>query len=234
MRAMLVISLCWLASVASGQSLQLPDKVQIYEPIVVQHESGMRVQVLPWGTSVPSFLDERYVKRFDTHTVFAAPPGAYLVAVRGELAIVIIEGAGPTPPPGPTPPGPTPPGPQPPGPTPPPGPQPDVPADEFNNVGRFVRQQLASLSQEDRQRYQQQVRDAYLNTVATANKPTTTLITLNDVSNYLQMELNKVFASGRPEGWQKLGDALRTHLATVTVTRLEFPALCQAIAEGLK
>lgn len=232
MRAMLVISLCWLASLASGQSLQLPGKVQIYEPVVIEHDAGMRVQVLPWGTAVPSFLDERYVKRFDTHTVFAAPPGAYLVAVRGELAIVIIEGAGPTPPPGPQPPGPQPPGPTPP--TPPPGPQPDVPADEFANVGRFVRQQLSLLTQEDRQRYQQQVRDAYLNTVAAANKPTTTLITLNDVSNYLQMELNKVFSSGRPDGWQKLGDALRTHLANVTITRLEFPDLCQAIAEGLK
>lgn len=232
MRNALVISLCWLASFASGQSLQLPDKVQVYEPVVVEHEAGMRVQVLPWGTAVPSFLDERYVKRFDTHTVFAAPPGAYLVAVRGELAIVIIEGAGPTPPPGPTPPGPQPPGPTPP--TPPPGPSPDVPSDEFNNVGRFARTSLSLLSQEERQRYQQQVRTAYLNTVEAINKPTTTLITLNDVSNYLQMELNKVFPSGRPDGWKKWGDALKTHLSSVTVTRLEFPALCQAIAEGLK
>ena len=227
--AFLLVSAGWLA----GQDLKLPDRVGAYEPIVVEHEAGARVQVLPWGTSVPSFLDEKHIKRFADHTVFAAPPGAYLVAAKGELAIVIIEGSAPVPPgPGPQPPGPNPPGP---GPTPPtpPGPQPDVPTDEFNNIGQLANKTLSVLTQEERQRYLEPVRAAYEKTAAKM-ADTSAALTLNDGLNYLQMELGAAFPSGRTEGWRKWGQIVNDHVAKQQIDRQKFGPLCSAIAKGLR
>ncbi len=61
-------------------------------------------RVLLWGGDVPQFLSETRIKReWPNHTVFAAPPGAYVVFGDGGMAVVIIGGTPPTDPPPPPP-----------------------------------------------------------------------------------------------------------------------------------
>lgn len=136
------LTIALVALVAIGASsvfaLEVPSSATLYEPIVVKHESGTEVQILPWGTQLPQFLDAKFVKRFEDHTIFCAPAGAYLVSGDGELKIVIIQDAAPpVPPPGPNP-GPTPPDPGPTPPQPPPEPDNSIPSDRFDDLARRV------------------------------------------------------------------------------------------------
>lgn len=97
-----------------------------YQPIHIKHEPGVTVQVLPWGTSTPSFLAEIQIVRGDTYTVWCAKPGFYLLnSGTGHLRIVEIKGE-------------VEPEPDPDEPDEPdnPEPDPDIPEDEFDNVGR--------------------------------------------------------------------------------------------------
>lgn len=142
---MLIFLVLSLSPSLAYAQLDVQPKAKLYEPIVVTHDSGVQIQVLPWGTALPEFLDERFVRRFDTHTVWGGPPGAYLVTGMGDLKIVLIEGTAPTPTPGPTPtptPGPTPV----PGPTPPP----NVPDGKWG-VGPWIYSQVVALDPTSKQ-----------------------------------------------------------------------------------
>lgn len=136
-----MLSLVSLSPLAA-QGLEVQPSAKMFEPIVVTHETGTTIQILPWGTVLPKFLDEKNIKRFEDHTVWCAPPGAYLVNGGGDLKIVIIEGNVPTPPE----PGPLPPGPNPPPPPPGPGPSPKVPEDRFDNLGRRIDEAAAKAN----------------------------------------------------------------------------------------
>lgn len=94
-----------------------------YVPIDVSHEAGAIVQVIPWGTKVPSMLDAAHFKRpTEEVTIFCAPPGYYMLASSGQIRFLQIKGKAPEPDPGPDP------DPDPePGPDPEPEPDPDVP-----------------------------------------------------------------------------------------------------------
>lgn len=79
-----------------------------YQPIVVNHPNGATVQVLPWGSDVPSFLPSKFiVSATPAKTVWCGPPGYYLLNAAGILKIVQIKGeVGPNPPDPPDPPDP--------------------------------------------------------------------------------------------------------------------------------
>jgi len=124
----LLVVLCLSSAVFA---IDVQSTANPYEPIVVQHETGTKIQILPWGTKVPEFLDQKHIKIFESHTVFCAPPGSYLVSGDGDLKIVIIQGKTPTPPddedeeedetPDPD-----------------PEPTPNVPTDRFDNLGQRI------------------------------------------------------------------------------------------------
>ena len=209
-------------------SIEVPQKVNLYEPVVIQHNEGSKVQILPWGTPTPQFLDESLIKRFKDHTVFGAPAGAYLVSGDGELAIVIIEGKN------------TPPTPPTPNPTPNPNPNPpdardcsNVLEDRFGNIGKLACQSLVLVTQEDNQRYRQLVREAYLKTAEAMKDPSSGVISLDDGTKYLSDQLNNVFPNG-PQSWSKWADKMNSHMKTQTITRIDFGPMCVSIAEGLK
>lgn len=214
--------------------IDVPPKVSLYEPVVITHTEGAKIQILPWGTATPQFLDESRIKRFKDHTVFGAPAGAYLVSGDGQIAIVIIEGVGPKPP-GPLPPDPNPPGPDP-GPNPP---QPDgrdcskVPEDRFGNIGKLACQSMSLVSQEDSQRYTPLVREAYLKTAEAMKNPSSGVLSLDDGTKFLADRLKEVFPAG-PQSWSKWAEKMNAHIKTQTITRIDFGPMCASIAEGLK
>lgn len=86
-------------------SAQVPFEYGEYTPIKVEHQVGVKVQILPWGTEFPSSLPERHFLRNADYTIWCAPPGQYAVNVgTDEWRLVdIVEGPGsnPKPPPGP-------------------------------------------------------------------------------------------------------------------------------------
>lgn len=211
--------------------IEVPQKVNLYEPVVIKHNEGSKVQVLPWGTPTPQFLDESLIKRFKDHTVFGAPAGAYLVSGDGELAIVIIEGKTPIP---------VPPNPNPPNPEPNPNPTPpevrdcsSVPTDRFGNIGKLACQSLSVVSQEDNQRYRLLVRDAYIKTAEAMKNPSSGVLSLDDGTKYLSTQLNSIFPDG-PQSWSKWAEKMNAHMKTQTITRIDFGPMCVSIAEGLK
>lgn len=83
------------------------------QPIRINHPAGAKVQAIYVAGGVWSYLAEGHFQRFDTHTVFAAPPGDYLITTGDSRILKVVDGGGPqpNPPPGP-------------GPEPPPGPEP--------------------------------------------------------------------------------------------------------------
>lgn len=229
---LLVIGVVLASLMPRAEALDAPAEVKIYEPVLVTHESGTKVQILPWGTAVPSYLDERHIIRSEAQTVFAAPPGAYLVVGDGALAIVLVQGGGPAPP-GPNPgPGPTPP--PGPGPDPDPAPSPDeVPGDDFGNVGRLARSTLSVVNQEDRQRYQPKIKETYEKVAKVIRDPRNGVLTLNEAQDLLQREFRKVF-EGSPRGtWDEWARVLNEHSRAQEITRLRFADYLDAIARGL-
>lgn len=210
-------------------ALDVPQLVKQYEPVVIKHESGSEVQILPWGTPLPAFVDESFVKRFDGLTIFGGPPGSYLVSGDGKLAIVVIQPDGPLPiPPGPEPaPGP--------GPTPPPDTSCDsVPTDAFNNVGKLACRLSNKISQQERDKYRGLVRQAYLNTASAMRQPSQSgLLTLNDAQRYLSAQLTKVF-DGNSTGFDQWGASINDHIRSLQIDRSNFDDLCDAIARGLQ
>lgn len=224
----------WMAGAAIA--LDAPKEVGIYEPVLVKHAEGASVQILPWGTQVPSYLPEQHIKRFETHTVFCAKPGAYLVVGDGDLAIVLIKGESPGPGPGPNPgPGPEPePGPEPnPGPEPEPGPDPDIPPDEFGNVGRIARQALKEVSAQDRSRYQAKIKETYARIGKVLRDPRNGVLSLNDARRYTQEQFELVFAGANKGTWEAWAKRMNEHAANVSFTRRNYAGFCDAIAAGL-
>lgn len=216
----------WLLLITPIFGLDVPSEVKEYEPVLVKHEAGTKIQVLPWGTPVPQFLDEKNLARFDDHTVFCAPPGSYLVSGDGTLAILIIKrGNNPNPPDVP----------DPDDPDVPPSPQNDcskIPEDRFNNIGKLACRTLSVLSQETRQRYQQKVKEAYLSTAKVMDNPNSGILTLNDGMKYLTDQLNKELGDNK-EDWVRWATAVGLHIADLQIDRSSYADLCRAIAGGL-
>ena len=231
MLARLLRSLCFVLILASGASaLDVPSVVQVYEPVLINHEPGTKVQVLPWGLAVPEYLDERHIVRFEKATVFSARPGAYLVVGDGQLAIVVIRDASP---PGPSPP--NPPGPQPPAPPGPNPPSPDdtVPPDRFKDIGRLARSSLSLVTAEDRAKHQTAIKAVYIRTAEVMRSPRNGVLTLNDGLAFLQDEFAKVFGASGKGSWDAWARVLNDHIAKQDVDRKGLPDLCDAIAKGL-
>lgn len=99
------------------------------QPIKINHPSGAKVQAIfanvSSGNVVWSYLSEDHFERSETYTVFAAPPGDYLITTGDSTILRIVEEGGPNPQPKPNPePGPPDPQPEPePNPEPAPGPK---------------------------------------------------------------------------------------------------------------
>ena len=100
-----------------------------HRPITVKHNADDVIAVLFWRDGMAMQLGEDHFDReVEGRTVFVAPPGNYIVTIRGSQVIVVTpdnDSIGPEPNPGPIP-GPQPPGPNPPGPDPAPGPNPPI------------------------------------------------------------------------------------------------------------
>lgn len=114
MRRLAFLLLCGFYS--PTLALDVPPLVRDLEPIVVKHEEGSEVKIVPWGAPVPGFIDETFVKRFADHTVIGGPTGTYLIAGDGDLAWVVrspSDGPQPDPDPKPDPDPPDPPEPEP-------------------------------------------------------------------------------------------------------------------------
>ena len=216
----------WLLLITPIFGLDVPSEVKEYEPVLVKHEAGTKIQVLPWGTPVPQFLDEKNLVRFDDHTVFCAPPGSYLVSGDGTLAILIIKrGNNPNPPDVP----------DPNNPDVPPSPQNDcskIPEDRFNNIGKLACRTLSVLPQEARQRYQQKVKEAYLNTAKAVDNPSSGVLTLDDAQEFLRNELTKQLGENKNE-WLQWATTVGQHITTLQIDRGSYADLCRAIAGGL-
>lgn len=213
-----------LLSGSLAAALDVPSLVKDREPVVVGHEPGEQVQIVPWGKKEPGFHDETYIKRFEDHTIFAGRPGTYLVAGDGELAWVII-GGDPGPEPGP-------------GPEPEPDPEPDdkdcsdVPEDDYDNVGRVACGALSNVAEEDRD-LQSKIRSAYLDTAAKMNNPGDSgLLTLNDGISYLKGEIQKVVQRGT--SWDGWASEVQSKINQQEIGRSDWAPVCIAIAEGLK
>lgn len=123
-----------LGSITAAFAVEVPERAKEHQPILAKHQCDTKIQIVPWGTPLPTFLDEAHIHRFADHTVFAGPPGAYMVMGDGQIAFVIVEAVKPPEPPKPDPDTPT-----------PPGPSPDVPADPFDNLGQRVATWAAGL-----------------------------------------------------------------------------------------
>lgn len=222
-----ILFLCAALFAAPSYGLDVPSIVKQYEPVVIKHESGTEVQILPWGTPIPAFVDESFVKRFDGLTVFGGPPGSYLVSGDGKLAIVVIQQDSPLPiPPGPGPPNP--------GPTPPPRSCENVPADKFNNVGKLACSSLSLVSAEARSKYQAAVRAAYLETATAVRNPSASqVLSLNDAQEYLRTKLSNALSSDKL-AFAEWGNRVNAHVAALSITRNDYDDLCEAIAKGLE
>jgi hypothetical protein len=120
MRALKCIAFCLLlaGTAVSQDSVSAPSVAKRDKPIKINHPSGAKVQAIyartESGVVVWSFLADEHFERADTYTVFAAPPGDYLITTGDSTILKIVEEGGPQPKPNPRPePGPDPPKPEP-------------------------------------------------------------------------------------------------------------------------
>lgn len=216
----------WLLLITPVIALDVPSVAKVYEPILIKHNAGAKVQVLPWGTPVPQFLDEKHLVRFDDHTVFCAPVGSYLVSGDGQLAIVLIQNG--TDPDNPDPPKPD-------DPDVPPSPSDDcskVPEDSFGNIGKLACQTLKTVPQDVRQRTQTKIKQAYLNTAKALDNPSSGVLTLDDATEYLRNELTAQLGSDKDK-WLSWATTIGSHILTLQINRGNYADLCRSIAGGL-
>lgn len=230
MRFILTLFTIFLSGIVAT-ALDVPSLVKDREPVVVKHEPGTQIQIVPWGLTTPGFHDETFIKRFEDHTVFGARPGIYLVAGDGVLAWVVI-GDDPSPPvPGPDP--------VPPGPGPAPGPDPEpatdcdnVPEDAYGNLGKATCQALKNVVEADKP-LKDSIRTVYLDVAAKMNNPGESgLRSLNDGINYLRQEMGKVVRSGT--SWDVWAKDVQTKIDSQEIGRSDLASVCIAISEGLK
>lgn len=129
MRLLLLLALLTLQHVSVFGEISVEGIHKEHRPIVVSHEIDDHIAVLYWLDGVPRQLPEDFFERESTKTTFGAPPGLYIVTVKGSQIITVTpddDSIGPEPVPDPTP-QPTPiPDPEP-TPDPEPGPTPDYP-----------------------------------------------------------------------------------------------------------
>lgn len=216
----------WLLLITPVIALEVPSVAKVYEPILIKHNAGTKVQVLPWGTPVPQFLDEKHLVRFDDHTVFCAPVGSYLVSGDGQLAIVLIQN-------GIDPDNPDPPKPD--DPDVPPSPSNDcskVPEDSFNNIGKLACRSLKEVPEEVRKRTQAKVKNTYLETAKLLDDPSSGVLTLNDAMDTLTRFTSEALGSDKSK-WIPWANELNKHILTLQINRGNYADLCRSIAGGL-
>lgn len=124
----LLLTLCPASMSQDNASFKVstPPVAKRDQPVRINHPPGIKIQAiyadLASGVVTWSYLSEDHFQRADTYTVFAAPPGDYLVTTGDSTILKIIEEGGPRPVPTPGPPKPNPQ----PSPSPYPSPQPKM------------------------------------------------------------------------------------------------------------
>lgn len=108
----------------SAYAVEVDGIAKEHRPIVVNHESGVQINVLYWDNGEPKLLTDDHLIRLDDRTIWSAPAGTYAVIQQGSAIVQVTADGSPRPGPDPTPgPQPEPPRPDPPDPEPTPGPQ---------------------------------------------------------------------------------------------------------------
>lgn len=111
MRTLLVFALL-CASVVADDRVSAPSVAKRDTPVRINHPAGAKVQaiyaVVNGASTTWTYLPDDHFERNETYTVFAAPPGDYLITTGDSTILRIVEEGNPRPEPKPEPPKPEP------------------------------------------------------------------------------------------------------------------------------
>jgi hypothetical protein len=106
--------LLWLACGIAIADVSVGPLQKRDTPVVIEHKAGDVVNaVFVDADGQWKFLADKHFERSESRTIFAAPPGQYLLTTGDSKIVQIVEESQPHPKPSPDPPGPNPPNPDP-------------------------------------------------------------------------------------------------------------------------
>lgn len=145
-----LLAIAIAVTACSAYAVEVDGIAKEHRPIVVTHESGVRINVLFWDNGEPRLLTDDHLIRLDDRTIWSAPAGVYTVIQQGSVIVQVTADGSPRPSPTPGP-KPDPPKPDPPDPEPTPGPQIEI------KWAVWIYEQTDAISQRDQTNVRQSI-----------------------------------------------------------------------------